>query len=338
MKLSFILPCYNVERYITDCLNSIYSQNLSEDDFEVICVNDCSTDGTRPIIADYSQKHSNLILIDHECNLTAGGARNTGIDYAKGEYIWFVDPDDLIKPNSAEELCRIMVERGLDVLFFNFDDVDERQCLLRRDRTYPNGGETWSGQEYIAKFFPGKMNAFGIVWRCLFRTRFLQDEDIRYPIMRKAQDVVFLWKVMLRAEKVSSVEKAYYNYRCNPYSVIHKQTEAKVAFSDRILRAYQIELMLHNDKVAILPSIKFDMVRSAEWCVNSNLMLLSRMPREELNLYYDEIINHRDAVDCVKHYMNRKNRLLFDDVFGRCYWILKAQLLCRMQTKKSRKS
>ena len=108
-KLSIILPCYNVERYIADCLDSIYTQDLTEDEFEVICVNDCSTDGTREVIENYAS-HSNLTLIDHAENLTAGGARNTGIKAAKGEYIWFVDPDDMVKLNCLHELCSFAIK------------------------------------------------------------------------------------------------------------------------------------------------------------------------------------------------------------------------------------
>ena len=104
IKVSFVLPCYNVERYIADCLNSIYSQDFPEEDFEVICVNDCSTDGTREVIVHYAEQHSNLNLIDHKENMTAGGARNTGIKVAQGEYIWFVDPDDMIKSEKVRRL------------------------------------------------------------------------------------------------------------------------------------------------------------------------------------------------------------------------------------------
>ena len=83
-KFSFILPCYNIGRYVAGCLDSLYSQDIPETAYEVICVNDCSTDNTREVILSYSAKHPNLTLIDHTENLTAGGARNTGIQASKG--------------------------------------------------------------------------------------------------------------------------------------------------------------------------------------------------------------------------------------------------------------
>lgn len=330
-KLTFILPCYNVERYIADCLNSIYTQDLPEGEFEVICVNDCSTDGTRSLIAEFASRHPNLTLIDHSKNLTAGGARNTGINAAQGEYIWFVDPDDVIKPNCIERLYGIAKREELDVMFFNFDDADERLLILREDRTYPES-KVCSGQEFVLNYFNGNFSVFGIVWRALFRTGFLKEKELQYPIMRKAQDVVFLWKVMLCAKKVASLNEAFYIYRSNPYSVMKHQTQARVAFSDRLLRGYEIYLMLGKYKT--LPPLAENMRNAVRWCANSSIELLRLMPKEEKMLYFDEIMNHREAVTTIKPYMNRKNKILYNVAFGKCFWLKKAEFICQWKPKR----
>lgn len=330
-KFSFVLPCYNIGRYVAGCLNSLYAQDLPEDAYEVICVNDCSTDNTREVILSYAAKHANLTLIDHTENLTAGGARNTGIEAAKGEYIWFVDPDDAIKPDCLRELYAKARETGVDILFFNYDDADENLKVYREDKTYPDS-EVCRGQEFVLKYFKGKFSTFGIIWREIYRADFLKETGLRYPIMRKAQDVVFLWKVMLRADRVCSVSKAYYTYRSNPYSVTKHQTLAKVAFSDRILRAAEILRMLEKNEV--LPDLKADMLRSARWCANSNLELVSQMSEEELERYYDEMIYHRDALAVVRPLMNRKHRILFNRALGKKWWLAKAGWICRREQKK----
>lgn len=331
VKLSFILPCYNVEYYIADCLNSIYAQNLPEEDFEVICVNDCSMDGTRSIVVEFEEKHSNLILIDHERNMTAGGARNTGINHARGEYIWFVDPDDVIKPNCAERLYEEAKKENVDVLCFNYDDADEQLHVLREDRTY-HKITACGGQEFVLKNFGGGLSVFGIIWRELFRTDFLKNGDFRYPIMRKAQDVVFLWKVMLCAKKVSSLDGAYYIYRSNPYSVTKHQANARVAFSDRILRGSEIAKMLNDFEV--LPPIAKNMKEAVRWCANSSIELLRLMPKEEKMLYYNEIVNHQEAVKTTEPYMNRKTRLLYNIAFGKHFWLKKADCICGWRFKR----
>lgn len=331
MKFSFILPCYNVGRYIGGCLDSIYAQDTPETDFEVICVNDCSTDNTRDVILSYAAKHPNLTLIDHTENLTAGGARNTGIQASKGEFIWFVDPDDAIKPDCLQELYAKALETGVDVLFFNYDDADENLKVLREDKTYPDS-DIYAGQEFVLKYFKNKFATFGIIWREIYRAAFLRETGLQYPIMRKAQDVVFLWKVMLRAERVCSVSKTYYTYRSNPYSVTKHQTAAKVAFSDRILWAAEIVRMLESNEVH--PDLAKDMLRSVRWCANSNLEMLAQMSTEERERYYAEMERHRNAIAVVRPYMNRIHRLLFGMSFGKRCWIAKAGWLCRLNQKK----
>ena len=106
VRLSLILPCYNVENYIGACLDSLFRQDIPISEYEVICVNDCSTDNTKQVILDYIQKYPTIHLINHEINQTVGGARNTGLAAAQGSYVWFVDPDDMIVDNTLRELLK----------------------------------------------------------------------------------------------------------------------------------------------------------------------------------------------------------------------------------------
>lgn len=326
-KLSFILPCYNVERYVADCLDSIYAQDLPEDEYEVICVNDCSTDGTREVIEDYAVLHPNLTLIDHTENLTAGGARNTGIKSAKGEYIWFVDPDDMIKPNCLHELCFSTMSKAIDVLMFNFSIVDVHFNPIQNRNVFFQDGETLSGQDFVIIYTPGKFSAHCMVWRCLFRTAFLREKNLYYPIMRKAEDVSFLWKVLLYADRVGSVGDVYYVYKSNPDSVANKKYDSHVFFSERILFGNEIVAMLKNRDIEIRLSIREDMLKTLKWCANSSLNTLFVMSKEELGKYYDEIVLNREAVENLKPFMNRKNKFLYSTFGGRLIWLGKFCLL-----------
>lgn len=334
LKLSFILPCYNVERYIADCLDSIYVQDMPEEEFEVICVNDCSTDGTRSIIIDYSQRHSNLTLIDHENNMSVGEARNTGIRHAKGEYIWFVDTDDMIALNSARAICEIAKKKDVDVLMFNYEVADERIQHIKKDTSFSDS-DVLSGQDFVVKYFSNQFSRLAIVWRCLFRTSFLRKNELEYPRMIKAEDVSFFWKVLLHAEKVGSVEDSYYLYRRNPFSVANKLQDAHVFFSERILFGNQIVAMLNDGSVEIQWSIREDMLKSLKWCANSNLNIIFTMTKEEQSKYYDEVLMNRDVVDNVKPYMNRKSRMLFSTIGGRQIWVWKVFLMSLLFGKKA---
>lgn len=333
IKISFVLPCYNVERYIADCLNSIYAQDLPEDEFEVICVNDCSTDETRDIIVGFAEIHSNLTLIDHEKNMTVGEARNTGMVVARGEYIWFVDSDDLLQPDSLCAAYRNAKDRDVDMLMFNYRLVYS-DLKPYGDRMTFSDSVVLDGQQFVLRYFPGRFSEFCMVWRTLLRVSFLKENGLVFPKMRKAEDVSFLWKAMLLANRVGSVKDLYYIYRGNPYSTEDgRRVSAVVVFSDRILRANQIDLMLKDEKVCIEPGIKADMIDAIGWCANSSIELISRMTNSELSRFYDEIKENDNAVSNVKKYMNRKYKLLFDTSFGCFYWCVKARLICWLSNK-----
>ena len=335
-KLSFILPCYNVERYVADCLDSIYAQDLPEDEYEVICVNDCSTDGTREVIVRYAEHHSNLTHIDHKENLTAGGARNTGINAAQGEYIWFVDPDDMVKSKMVSEVCELAHEAQLDILMFNFDAVYENGEFMTSVKLFGDS-EVMNGQDFTLTYFPGQFSELCIIWRCLFRTRFLKENNLSFPQMRKAQDVVFLWKATLTASQMQSIDKLAYIYRGNPHSVGSMQWSAHVMFSDRILRAYEIHKMLEEDKSIIIKEpLAQDMKATVSWCANSNLVLLCQMQVDERKRYYNEIVENKEAVDCVKAYMNRKQKLVFVIREGKWLWLFKIGCLCWLEKLKEK--
>lgn len=330
VKISFILPCYNVMRYIADCLNSVYSQDFPEDDFEVICVNDCSTDGTREIIVQYAEQHSNLTLIDHKENMTAGGARNTGIKVAQGEYIWFVDPDDMIKSEKVRRLYEVAHQECLDILMFNFDAVYENGEFMVSERLFKDS-EVMDGQDFTLTYFPKKFSKLCIIWRCLFRTSFIKKNNMSFPRMKQAEDVVFLWKATLMALRMQSLDELAYIYRVNPYSVGAKGMNANVMFSDRILRAFQIYKMLEDKNLVIKEPLVQDMKTALTWCANSNLILLRKMQIDERKRYYYEIVENKEAVDCLKAYMNRKQKRIFEIRGGKRLWLFKIRCMCWLE-------
>ena len=99
IRLSIIIPFFNVEKFIGRCLESVYSQDIPENEYEVICVDDSSPDDSLSIVQDYAQKHANLRIVKNKQNRKLGGARNAGLDVASGDYIWFIDSDDFIEDN-----------------------------------------------------------------------------------------------------------------------------------------------------------------------------------------------------------------------------------------------
>ena len=146
INLSIIIPFYNVEKYIAQCLDSVFNQDIPEEEFEVICVNDVSPDNSRDIVREYQRKHVNLILIEHDINKKLGGARNTGIRAAKGKYILFLDSDDMLKPNSLKSLVSEIDSQQDDYIHFNYqkfynDGSMGEELLFKVDNIQTTGVE-----------------------------------------------------------------------------------------------------------------------------------------------------------------------------------------------------
>lgn len=125
MILSIVVPVYNVEDYLSKCLDSILNQDIDKDDYEIIVVNDGSTDGSGEIAEEYAERYSNITLINQE-NQGLSGARISGIKVARGKYIQFVDSDDYLEPNVEKSLVEKMESGNLDILRFNYQNVNEK--------------------------------------------------------------------------------------------------------------------------------------------------------------------------------------------------------------------
>ena len=121
---SIIIPVYNVESYLAQCLDSLLAQTL--DDFEAIVVDDVSTDGSKALALSYAERFPGKFrVIAHEVNTRQGGARNTGIDAAKGQYILFLDSDDYLKPETLQTVADAMERENANIVEFCHDQVDD---------------------------------------------------------------------------------------------------------------------------------------------------------------------------------------------------------------------
>jgi glycosyltransferase involved in cell wall biosynthesis len=120
--LSLIVPVYNVEPYLAECLDSCINQTFK--DLEIICVNDCSIDNSGKILEKYAKQDNRIKIINHGSNKGLGAARNTGIGFAQGDYCWFIDSDDYILLNACEILNDVITEFKTDIIRFNRIDYD----------------------------------------------------------------------------------------------------------------------------------------------------------------------------------------------------------------------
>ena len=128
MQVSIIIPIYNVEKYIKECLKSVVTQGLT--DYEILCIDDCGQDKSIDIVNEFKSQYNlnNLFIIKHDNNKGLSAARNTGIEHARGEYLFFLDSDDFLEKNSIYNLYNIAKNENLDVLEAKvlefFDEID----------------------------------------------------------------------------------------------------------------------------------------------------------------------------------------------------------------------
>lgn len=217
IRLSIIIPFYNVEKYIAQCLDSVYRQDIPEEEYEVICVNDASPDNSRDIVVEYQKVHKNLILVEHEHNKKLGAARNTGRSIARGRYVWNVDSDDYIAENCLSSILDQCEQNDLDALMFNLS-TDMGEFVEIADFPFymsnvPLDGITCLNQNI------SEIGRFCVVWRYVYSRDFLEQYSIYSPEINMGEDVPFAFRALLLARKILLVNKLYYNYRSNPTSL-----------------------------------------------------------------------------------------------------------------------
>lgn len=198
MDLSIIVPVYNVEKYVRPCLESILRQGLDEERYEIIIVNDGSTDHSMEMIADIIDAHPNISVINQE-NLSLSVARNNGIAQAKGEYILMPDSDDLIIDNSLSPLLEKALETKADLVVADFLEMDDDAITNIKDisQTEPVFKQKTGEELFLEDLNPRQC----YVWRTLFKKAFLNEHKISFIPGICYQDVPFTHECCIKARK-----------------------------------------------------------------------------------------------------------------------------------------
>ena len=198
MFLSIIIPVYNAERYIAPCLRSALAQDIS--DYEILCVNDGSKDNSLALLRQFEAEDPRIHVIDKE-NGGVTTARNAGLAAAKGDFIWFVDADDLLKENCLGRLKAL--SPSCDRIVFGGYQFTDELTAEELDRSHRNDlpvNTPW----YDA-----------VVWRCILRRTFLQQNSLsfRYPELTHGEDGLFMYEVTLCDPATTELQEVLYFYR-----------------------------------------------------------------------------------------------------------------------------
>ena len=236
-KVSVIIPVYNVEEYLRECLDSVVNQTLKE--IEIICVDDGSTDSSLEILKEYAKKDSRITVITQQ-NLHAGVARNAGLAVARGEYLSFLDSDDWFELNMLEESYRKACEQNADIVIFNWTVVDEiknKRLLstdgvpffvkekLRYDINYNFAQEISNNLFFISNPAP---------WNKLYKRDFILESSIRFQNLTCCNDIGFNTSALALSKKINIINKNFAYYRKHATNTSNTKSEEK---SDNIIKA-----------------------------------------------------------------------------------------------------
>jgi len=208
--LSIVVPVYNVENYLSKCLDSIINQDIAKDDYEIIIVNDGSTDKSGEIAKDYADRYPNVVLVNQE-NQGLSGARNSGIRIARGKYIQFVDSDDYLESDVEKTLVDKMIKENLDVLRFNYQNVNEKSEIIDPNKSgklfVDYTDKVCSGLEFLNERLGYACYAVQFMIRTdLVRSIPLFKEGIYF------EDTEWTPRILCAADRVTSVKTIIYNY------------------------------------------------------------------------------------------------------------------------------
>ena len=246
IKLSIIVPAYNVEKYISRCLNSLVEQDLATDEYEIIVINDGSSDKTSEIVAEYARKYVQIRFYSQE-NKGVSTARNKGLVLARGEYVCFVDSDDFLALNRLGTLVNAALTNELQVLTYGICGGGEYfvNQLFEKEATISNLKieEIQTGIEYIGRHNYNN----GACWY-LIQHQFLKNIELKFVDGRFGEDGMFSMELFLRADRVSAVNVYIYGYIIRPNSIITTRTikhMQKVADDYRYVIDHLTKLIVH---------------------------------------------------------------------------------------------
>ena len=222
-RVSVIIPVYNVEKYLRECLDSIVNQTLRE--IEIICVDDGSTDGSPEILREYGEKDCRITIISQE-NRGISSARNHGADIASGEYFYFMDGDDILERDALSRLYQLSEEKSLDVLYFDgesFFETEELKEIKKNYITYyarkGDYSRVMTGPQMLHEMIAMDEYRSSLCLQFISSVHYRQ-ENLRFEEGIIGEDNIFTFQCIMPAHRVYHMKEAFFHRRVRGNSVM----------------------------------------------------------------------------------------------------------------------
>lgn len=314
MLLSIIIPVYNIEDYISDCLDSVLA--ITDLEYEIIIVLGKSTDNSNIIVERYAKQNDNIIMTFQD-GKGLSNARNCGMRYVSGEFVVFLDGDDFIDAEKLIDALSFFRNSDYDVLvseYNRFYNLNKRIVSSKQISNINNGDEL---DKNIVKFFK-KKKCFWNVWRYVYRFSFLIKNDLCFIEGTYAEDLDFTTNIFLKTDKIYFYNDAYYFYRSNrKNSLMNIPTKEKLLETENIIESNIEKLYKNNYKY----KKNFYRQYIFEFILNTAILYeINEDDRNELK----KILIKKKKLYCKEYYIIANILYLFDvNIIAYCLFILK---------------
>lgn len=301
VKISIIIPCYNVAVYIKKCLDSIYNQNVNKKDFEVIAVIDGSPDESENICLRYAEKYLNLRVIKIS-NSGVYAARNVGIMEATGKYIWFVDPDDYIEHDALSKILFILNNEELDILFFLFNRVDDKGHVIENIKDNfktENNNNIMSGIDFLEKV----MLYSTFLWCFVCRSNILKLQPFKEN-MRSMGDAEYIPRLIYGVKRIKMESFVAYNYVSRDGSISKRKKP-----NDNLLNGAYEALKTNLNMELKHPQVNY-FKEFTSYLILTNIRLLSQSDNQKLIKRFFSLIRKRKINKILYKGLDRKRKLM----------------------------
>lgn len=315
--ISVIVPTYNDEAYIGKCIESIIGQTYR--DFELIVVNDGSTDNTLKIAESYQGRLPRYKVLSQE-NQGSGTARNHGLEQATGEYIVFVDADDWLEPAALEILINKEEQTSCDYIIAGGIVNEEGKITRPSNKAFycddPNG----IPKQLLELYLRGNTYA---PWAKLFKRSIIEANNIRFPNLRRSQDIVFNDIYMRYIHSVMLCSEAIYNFRINPTIVKDKFSRRNADFIIRAeLSRIEVNKVLYNSFIDTMTALHYklsdnDLIRyNNRFVIGTHDAVAKVLTRgkKTARIFVEKLCSEQETVE---HLKNSRNSVLYYRLFAR---------------------
>lgn len=313
--ISVVVPIYNVEKYIDNCLRSIIRQSYKN--IEIILVDDGSTDQSGIICEKYA-KLDNRIKVIHKKNEGLGLARNSGLELVSGQYVAFIDSDDFIAEDMIDKLVDSILKNNVDTVYCGYYEYYNHNLVLSKPCYYSNN--IFEGEEITSKILlemigtsPKEKNDSLVsmsVWHALYSTEIIKQNLIKFPSEREyiSEDIVFDILYLKCAKRIMFIEDCLYFYRCNNInSLTHKYKKDEFLMHKKVVDKLNFELSKIMKKEQYINRTDRYLLGRLRTCIKKIINYGKKDEKFKIKSEIMKLVSLPYVVECMKRYPYRKN-------------------------------